>query len=191
MTTWVSCAPLAATGFDLACAVLLSPDALDGDGGRATSRATATVWRESLWRTADGHHVVGLDSGGARSSGLDADRWRWVSPMLAEDWLRRQDLHETADAEFGPRSRPPSPPVVLTLDHTDLVRLEQLSEDEDTTVSATLRQAVAEYLDRCAPRAVTGAGWWPLGVAGGDQRRRGTRTPHAAAPRPPASRLGR
>lgn len=191
MTTWVSCAPLAATGFDLACAVLLSPDVLHEDGSVATSGATASVWRESLWRRADGHHVVGLDSGGARSSGLDADRWRWVSPVLAEDWLRRQDLHETADAVFGPRSRPPSTPVVLTLEHTDLVRLEQLSEDEDTTVSAIFRQAVAEYLDRCAPRAVTGAGWWPVGVAGGDERRSGCRTPHPAALGLPACRLGR
>lgn len=190
MTTWVSCAPLAATGFDLASAVLLSPDVLDGDGGLATSRATATRWRESLWRTADGHHVVGLDSGGEHSSGLDADRWRWVSPVLAEDWLRRQDLHETADAEFGPRSRPPSTPVVLALEHADLVRLEQLSEDEGTTVAATLGQAVAEHLDRCAPRAVTGAGWWPVGVAGGDEHRSGTRTPHAAASGLPATRLG-
>lgn len=187
MTCWTPCAALGPTGFDLDAAVLLSPDVLDDDGA---SRASATAWRESLWRTGSGDHVVGLDSGGACSSGLDADRWRWVSPALAEDWLRRQDLHGTADAAFGPRSDRPRTPVVLTLDHADLVRLEQLCEDDGTTLATTLRHAVAEHLDRYAPPAVPGVRWRPAGVARGDQRHTVSGPAHPAAPGRCTTRLG-
>lgn len=92
MRSWTPCPAPGPAGFDLDVAVLVSPDVLDRSGSRWTSRATGTPWRETLWRTVSGEYVVGLDSGGAGSSGLDPDRWRWVSAALAEDWLRNQGL---------------------------------------------------------------------------------------------------
>jgi hypothetical protein len=165
MTSWIPCPATGPAGFDLDSAVLVSPDVLDCAGGLRTSRATATPWRESLWRTGSGEHVVGLDSGGAGSSGLDADRWRWVSPALAEEWLRSQGLDETADVAFGPvHGRPPAPLPVL-LDHGHRARLEQLCVDEDVSLSHLLALVLDRFLlERSDPvRAVTP--WWPDGVA--------------------------
>ncbi len=159
MTSWVACPATGPTGFDLDVAVLVSPDVVDREGGRWTSRATGTPWRESLWRTGSGEHVVGLDSGGAGSSGLDADHWRWVSAVLAEDWLRSQGLHEMAELAFPD---PGPEPVTVVLDHRHRARLEQVCADDDVSVDHVLGLALGLYLrSRSVPPVLP---WWPAGV---------------------------
>jgi hypothetical protein len=114
--------------------------------------------------TASGEHVVGLDSGGSGSSGLDVDRWRWVSAVLAEDWLRRQGLDETADVLFAPLPGRAPTRVVVHLDHAQRVCLEQMCADEDLSPAHVLSQALDQYMDVRGDHIRSAPPWWPPGV---------------------------
>ena len=86
--------------FDLDAATLIATDEAKWDGHHLVSRATGSPSvRETLYRTADGEHVLETNNSDDRSAALELS-YRWVSPENAETWLRRQDLRTIADVYF-------------------------------------------------------------------------------------------
>lgn len=92
--------------------------------------------------------------------------------MLAEEWLRSQDLDEAADRAFSPLPGRAPARLAVVLAHEHRARLEQVCSDDDVSVEHVLAVAVQEYLNRrCGVRpdflgpASGTVPWWPAGVA--------------------------
>ncbi|MGZ4518471.1 MAG: hypothetical protein ACXVXN_11260 [Mycobacteriaceae bacterium] len=87
--------------FDLNAATLIATDDTEWVWNRLISRATGSQRaRETLYRTADGEHVLETNNSADRDAALGLS-YRQASPGDAEMWLRRQDLHATADEHFA------------------------------------------------------------------------------------------
>ena len=103
-TTYV--APDGSTGwFATAAAVQIAEDQTRWDGQNHVSIATGSAWtRETLHRTAGGAWVIEVDNRDGRGGTEIGTTWRGITPTDAEDWLRRQGLHDLGDEWFSPRT---------------------------------------------------------------------------------------
>lgn len=88
--------------FDRDKATLVAENDTDWDGQNTVSRATGSQWvSEDLYRTAGGAWVIQRDNRDGRHGATVGVTWHGITDAQAQEWLRRQDLHEEADRYFG------------------------------------------------------------------------------------------
>lgn len=89
--------------FDRDKATLIAEDVTQWDGNNRVSRATGSQWvREDLYETAGGIWLIQQENRDSRGGAVPGVSWFPVTPERAQQWLRRQDLHEVADQHFEP-----------------------------------------------------------------------------------------
>lgn len=139
--------------FDPDRATLVAQQETRWDGSDQVSAATGSPWvDEDLYRTAGGAWVVRVDSRDMRTRRGAGVFWEGMSAQAAQEWLRRQDLHEIADEHFGAvdergPGRPAVGPAINTRVSADqLRRLDAWASARGLTRAEAIRRIVDSAL---------------------------------------------
>lgn len=141
--------------FELDKATHVAEEETRWDGNNMISRATGSQWqREDLYRTAGGAWVIRHDNRDGRFGGVVGVTWHGVTAERAEEWLRKQDLHDVADEHFeAVEERGPGRPEIggratMALGDDLLPRIDAAAKAAGLTRAEWVRRACEATLRR-------------------------------------------